>query len=135
MSPALAELLAAGPVTDSPTAARDREHLALLDAAGGGGGGEVYAVLRNLAGDPVVLALYEELDALDAASVDDPRVAPLAARMAALVPDEVLAAVPDDGPAMPGLGAALLADYPPAQAEVVRRVMVALTERMKGRGR
>ncbi|MFJ6432032.1 MerR family transcriptional regulator [Streptomyces sp. NPDC091416] len=134
VSPALAELLAAGPVTDSPTAARDREHLALLDAAGGGGS-EVYAVLRKLAGDPVVLALYEELDALDGAPPDDPRVAPLAARMAALVPDEVLAAVPDDGPAMPGFGEALLADYPPAQAEVVRLVMVALADRMKGGAR
>ncbi|MFE9817330.1 MerR family transcriptional regulator [Streptomyces sp. NBC_00236] len=134
VSPALAELLAAGPVTDSPTAARDREHLALLDAAGGGGG-EVYAALRKLAGEPEVLALYEELDALDAAPVDDPRIAPLAARMTALVPDEVLAAIPEDGPTMTGFGEALLADYPPAQAEVVRRVMVALTERMKGRTR
>lgn len=133
VSPALAELLAAGPATDSPTAAKDREHLALLDTAGGGGG-EVYDVLRKVAGDPAVLALYEELDALDAAAVDDPRVAPLAARMAALVPAEVLAVIPDDGPAMTGFGEALLADYPPAQAEVVRRVMVALTERMKGRG-
>ncbi|MEU1351472.1 MerR family transcriptional regulator [Streptomyces sp. NPDC005775] len=132
VSPALAGLLAAGPVTDSPSAARDREHLALLDTAGGGSG-EVYAALRELAGDPAVLALYEELDALDAAPVDDPRVAPLAARMAALVPDEVLAAIPDDGPALTGFGEALLADYPPAQSEVVRRVMAALTERMKGR--
>lgn len=131
VSPALAELLAAGPDTDSPTAAKDREHLALLDTAGGGN--EVYDVLRKLAGDPAVLALYEELDALDAAPVDDPRVAALADRMAALVPDEVLAAIPDDGPAMTGFGEALLADYPPAQAEVVRRVMAALTERMKGR--
>ncbi|WP_327171147.1 MerR family transcriptional regulator [Streptomyces sp. NBC_01336] len=134
VSPALAELLAAGPVTDSPTAVRDREHLALLDTAGGGGS-EVYGVLRKLAGDPAVLALYEELDALDGAPPDDPRVAPLAARMAALVPDEVLAAVPAEGPAVTGFGAALLADYPPAQAEVVRRVMVALTERMRGRAR
>lgn len=132
VSPALAELLAAGPATGSPAAAKDREHLALLDTAGGGGS-EVYAVLRKLAGDPAVLALYEELDALDAAAVDDPRVAPLAARMATLVPEEVLAAIPGDGPVMTGFGEALLADYPPAQAEVVRRVMVALTERMRGR--
>lgn len=130
VSPALAGL----PATDSPTAAKDREHLALLDTAGGGGS-EVYAVLRTLAGDPAVLALYEELDALDTAPADDPRVAPLAARMTALVPAEVLAAIPEDGPVMTGFGEALLADYPPAQAEVVRRVMVALTERMKGRAR
>ena len=133
VSPALAELPAAGPATGSPAAAKDQEHLALLDTVGGGS--EVYAVLQRLAGDPGVLALYEELDALDAAPVDDPRIAPLAARMTALVPDEVLAAIPDDGPAMTGFGEALLADYPPAQAEVVRRVMVALTERMKRRSR
>ncbi|MER7723682.1 MerR family transcriptional regulator [Streptomyces sp. NPDC096323] len=133
VSPALAELLAAAPVGGSPAAAKDREHLALLDTAGGGS--EVYAVLQKLAGDPAVLVLYEELDALEAAPVDDPRIAPLAVRMAALVPHEVLAAIPEDGPARVGFGEALLADYPPAQAEVVRRVMVALTERMRGRAR
>lgn len=36
---------------------------------------------------------------------------------------------------MTGFGEALLADYPPAQAEVVRRVMVALTGRSRSRSR
>ncbi|MEU9094325.1 MerR family transcriptional regulator [Streptomyces sp. NPDC048428] len=131
VSPALAELLAAGPATDSPTAAKDREHLALLDTAVGDSA--IFAGLRTLAADPAVLALYEELDALDGAPVDDPRIAPLADRMVALTPDALLDAIPDGGPVMTGFGEALLADYPPAQAEVVRRVMVALTERVKGR--
>ncbi|MFF1923739.1 MerR family transcriptional regulator [Streptomyces sp. NPDC058221] len=129
VSPALAELLAASPVTASPSAAKDREHLMLLDAIRGGS--EFYAVLRPLAGDPAVLALYEELDALATASADDPRIGPLADRMAALAPDEVLAAIPDDGPVMAGFGEALLADYPPAQAEVVRRAMEALAVRSR----
>ncbi|THA63819.1 MerR family transcriptional regulator [Streptomyces sp. A0958] len=130
-SPALAALLAAGPVTGSATAARDRELLALLDTADGGSG-DIYAALRPLADDPAVLGLYEELDALVAAPADDPRVAPLARRLAAFVPAEVLAAIAHEGPAVAGFGEALLADCPPAQAEVVRRVMVALTVRMGG---
>ncbi|WP_326669762.1 MerR family transcriptional regulator [Streptomyces sp. NBC_01257] len=133
VSPALAELLAAGPVTDSPAAAKDREHLELLDSAVGDSG--IFAVLHTLAADPAVLGLYEELDALETAAVDDPRIAPLAGRMVALMPPEVLAAIPDSGPVRTGFEEALLADYPPAQAEVVRRVMTALAEHMETRGR
>ncbi|MCM2414448.1 MerR family transcriptional regulator [Streptomyces sp. RKAG290] len=131
VSPALAELLAAMPVTDSPAAAKDREHLTLLDTAGGGGTGEIYAAMRPLVGDPAVLGLYEELDELAAAAVDDPRVEALAGRMAGLVPAEVLAAIPAEGPVMTGFGEALLAAYSPAQAEVVRRLMAALTVRKR----
>lgn len=133
LSPALAALLESAPASTSPAAVKDREHLALLDAAGGGGGSEVFAALRPLAEDPGVLALYERLDELAGAGADDPRVAPLAAELAAAVPDEVLAAIPDGGPVATGFGQALLADYPPAQREVVRRVMEALAERAPGR--
>ncbi|GGT29990.1 MerR family transcriptional regulator [Streptomyces atratus] len=132
VSPALAELLGTAPATDSPMAAKDREHLVLLDTTGVGS--EVYAALRPLAEDPAVHALYERLDALAAAPLDDPRIVPLAADMAAAVPDEVLAAIPSGGPVMTGFGQALLDDYAPAQAEVVRRVMAALAARVAGRG-
>lgn len=128
ISPALAELLGAAPATDSPSGVRDREHLALLDASGSGR--EIYAALRPLADEPAALALYARLDELADASADDPRIAPLAADLAAVVPAEVLAAIPCDGPVMTGFGEALLDDYAPAQAEVVRRVMAALTTRM-----
>ncbi|MFJ7491662.1 MerR family transcriptional regulator [Streptomyces sp. NPDC097727] len=131
VSPALAELLGAAPATDSPMAAKDREHLVLLDTTGVGS--EVYAALRPLAEDPAVHALYERLDALAAAPLDDPRIVPLAADLAAAVPDEVLAAIPG-GPVLTGFGQALLDDYAPAQAEVVRRVMAALTARVAERG-
>ncbi|WP_455359442.1 MerR family transcriptional regulator [Streptomyces sp. SYSU K21746] len=127
VSPLLAELLGTLPPTDSPAAAKDREHLALLDTVAGGE--EVYAALRPLAADPAVLALYARLDALESASADDPRIAPLAADLIAAVPDEVLAAIPADGPVVEGFGEALLADFAPAQAEVVRRVMEALMTR------
>ncbi|MGW1103732.1 MerR family transcriptional regulator [Streptomyces sp. NPDC002540] len=132
VSPALAELLGAATATDSPAAAKDREHLVLLDTVGIGS--EVYAAMRPLAEDPAANALYERLDALAGAPVDDPRVALLAADLVAAVPDEVLAAIPSDGPVTAGFGEALLDEYAPAQAEVVRRVMAALAARVAGKG-
>ncbi|MCX5152725.1 MerR family transcriptional regulator [Streptomyces sp. NBC_00291] len=128
LSPALAALLAKAPATDSPSAALDREHLTLLDGTGAIGE-EVYALLGTLAADPAVLGLYERLDELAGAPVDDPRIAPLARALVAAVPDEVFAAIPSDGPVAPGFKEALLAEYPPAQAEVVRRVMEGFVER------
>ncbi|QNE77745.1 MerR family transcriptional regulator [Streptomyces finlayi] len=129
----LAELLGTSPAPHSPAAARDREHLALLHSTGMGGEG--FAALRALADDPAVLGLYERMDALASASADDPRIARLAADLVAVVPDAALESVPDDGPAPTGFGEALLADYPPAQAEVVRRVMTAMTDRVNRRKR
>ncbi|MEV1086789.1 MerR family transcriptional regulator [Streptomyces microflavus] len=133
LSPGLAALLERAPATGSPAAAKDREHLVLLDAAGGGAGAEVYAALRPLAEDPGVLELYGRLDELAGAGADDPRIAPLAADLAAAVPDDVLAVIPQGEPAATGIGRALLDDYPPAQREVVRRVMETLAERVQGR--
>ncbi|MFD3655404.1 MerR family transcriptional regulator [Streptomyces sp. NPDC058620] len=132
VSPELAELLGTSSPL-SPAAAKDREHLALLDTTGMGSEG--VAALRALADDPAVLRLYERLDELASAPADDPRIAPLAADLAAAVPDAALESVPDRGPVVTGFGEALLADYPPAQAEVVRRVMTAMTDRVKGRRR
>ncbi|MBT2403583.1 MULTISPECIES: MerR family transcriptional regulator [unclassified Streptomyces] len=131
VSPALAALLAKAPETASPTAAMDREHLTLLDASGAGGA-EIYAVLGPLAADPAVLALYERLDGLADAPVDDPRIPLLADELVAAVPDEVFAAIPATRPVVAGLKEALLAEYAPAQAEVVRRVMEAFMERGRG---
>ena len=127
VSPELAGLLGAAPATSSPSAAKDREHLALLDATGIGDG--VYAMLRSMSEDPAVLSLYERMDELASAPPDDPRIAPLAADLVAAVPDAVLASIPDRGPTVTGFGEALLADYPPAQAEVVRRVITVMTNR------
>ncbi|MGW0960929.1 MerR family transcriptional regulator [Streptomyces gelaticus] len=132
VSPALAELLGTAPATGSPMAAKDREHLVLLDTTGVGA--EIYAALAPLTEDPAVHALYERLDALAGAAVSDPRIPALAAELAAAVPDEVLAAIPSDGPVVTGIGEALLDDYAPAQAEVVRRVMAALAARVAERG-
>lgn len=147
LSPALAALLAKAPETDSPAAALDREHLSLLDAAGAVGE-ELYASLGAVAADPAVLALYERLDALADAAVDDPRIGPLAAELVAAMPAEAIAAIgaaggqghgegqgqgPGPGSA-PGFMEALLAEYAPAQAEVVRRVMDTFTDMGTGTG-
>ncbi|MFD8417163.1 MerR family transcriptional regulator [Streptomyces sp. NPDC059650] len=130
VSPALAELLARAPETGSASAALDREHLTLLDTAGAGGA-ELYAALGPLAADPAVLDLYRRLDDLADAPVDDPRIAPLAADLVAAVPDRVFDAIPrSGGPGLaPGFTDALLAEYAPAQAAVVRLVMEAFTQR------
>nr|WSZ95763.1 MerR family transcriptional regulator [Streptomyces sp. NBC_00857] len=134
VSPALARLLSGLPATGSPSAAKDRELLTLLDTASGGDGpGRFYDALRPLTQDPEVLDLYRRLDELADATASDPRVVPLAEDLLAAVPDEVLASIPTDGQsADAGFRDAVLAEYPPAQAEVVRHVMHALVERGTG---
>lgn len=120
VSPSLAALLAQAPRTDSPSAAEDHEYLTLLDATSTGNR-EMLALLGTLVGDPAVVELYERLDALAEAPTDDPRIAPLAADLMAAVPEEVFAAIPEDGVVVTGFKEALLAEYTPAQAEVVSR--------------
>ncbi|MER5297065.1 MerR family transcriptional regulator [Streptomyces pharetrae] len=131
VSPALAALLAQAPRTDSPSAAKDREYLALLDTTSTGDQ-EMLALLETLIADPGVVELYERLDALAEAPTDDPRIAPLAADLIAAVPEEVFAAIPEDGVVVIGFKEALLAEYSPAQAEVVGRLMDAFVERGRG---
>ncbi|MFJ1746514.1 MerR family transcriptional regulator [Streptomyces sp. NPDC088116] len=135
VSPALARLLSGLPTTGSPSAAKDRELLTLLDTASGDGDfrGRFYEALRPLAQDPGMLDLYRRLDELADATAGDPRVVPLAEDLMAALPDAVLASIPTDGqPADAGFGEAVLAESPPAQAEVVRHVMRALLERGPG---
>ncbi|MEU8540938.1 MerR family transcriptional regulator [Streptomyces sp. NPDC048717] len=97
----------------SPTAALDREMLTLLDTVvSNGERARMVELLRATAGDAA--ALYARLDALADAEPGDPRVARVAAALAALVPDEFAVGVPDAG-----LADALFADLAPAQAEAV----------------
>ncbi|WJY42474.1 MerR family transcriptional regulator [Streptomyces sp. P9-2B-2] len=131
VSPGLAALLAQAPGTDSPSAAKDREYVTLMDATRTGNQ-EIFALLGTLVADPTVVELYERLDALADASVDDPRIAPLAADLVAAVPDELFAAIPENGVVVTGFKEALLAEYSPAQAEVVSRLMDAFMERGRG---
>ena len=131
VSPGLAAQLAQAPRTDSPSAAKDREYLALMDAVTTGDQGTV-AMLGTLVADPAVVELYERLDALAEAPTDDPRIAPLAADLIAAVPEELFAAIPEDAVFGTESKEALLAEYAPAQAEVVGRLMDAFAERSRG---
>ncbi|MFE3825506.1 MerR family transcriptional regulator [Streptomyces sp. NPDC059092] len=147
LSPGLARFLHSLPAVDSPAAATDRALLVLLDRhAGRGeaagdrrvgeaeGAGTLYDALHSLATAPETLGLYRRLDELADAPPDDPRIGPLADELSALATDEILAAVPaGDGPSLDGFGDALLAEFGPAQAQVVRRTMESLAERVRGR--
>jgi len=107
---------------------QDREYVMLMDATSTGNQ-EIFALLGTLVADPAVIELYGRLDALAEAPADDPRIAALTADRVAVVPDELFAAIPEDGVVVTGLKEALLAEYAPAQAEVVSRLMDAFVER------
>ncbi|MEU3601923.1 MerR family transcriptional regulator [Streptomyces sp. NPDC006798] len=129
VSPELAGLLAALPPTASPMAAKDRDHLALLDTVlAPEDRGPMYEALRPMAGEG--LELYEALDELADADPDDPRVAPLGDALAARLPDTLIALI-GDAPMVDGgaFGHAFLADFTPAQAAVVHRMLTALDAR------
>ncbi|MDI3387293.1 MerR family transcriptional regulator [Streptomyces sp. B-S-A8] len=142
VSPELGRLFAALGPTDSAIAAKDREHLAFFDSLGGPeGSGELVAALRPLAEDPEfvgrVEGLYGRLDALAEAAADDPRIGPLGDELAAAMPEAVLRLIPHGGAEQSlggGFGEAFLADFPAAQAEVVRRMIAGLAERARRTG-
>ncbi|MFF3784379.1 MerR family transcriptional regulator [Streptomyces sp. NPDC001933] len=131
VSPALAALPAQAPRTGSPSAAKDREYLTLVDATSTSNQ-ESFALLGTLIADPAVVEPYERLDALVEAPADDPRIAPLAADLMAAVPEELFAAIPEDGVVVTGFKEALPAEYAPVPAEVVGRLMGAFVERGRG---
>ncbi|MFF4233687.1 MerR family transcriptional regulator [Streptomyces sp. NPDC001820] len=135
VSPELAGLLGALTPSDSPMAAKDRAHLSLLDTiVEPEQRDRLFAALRPLAEDPEtalrVQQLYERLDALSDADVDDPRIGPLGDELAASMPDELLdlmRGVPKETDS--AFGEAFLADFAPAQAAAVRRMLTVLTAR------
>ncbi|MFF7126489.1 MerR family transcriptional regulator [Streptomyces sp. NPDC016566] len=125
-SPELTGLLAGLPGSDSPTAAKDREILALLDTGAAPEERErLLSALRRALDGPDALARAQEayalLDALADAAPDDPRVEQAARTLAGLLPAELMSAT-DLGPDNAFLHA-LYADFAPAQAEVIRRVL------------
>ncbi|MFF9216241.1 MerR family transcriptional regulator [Streptomyces viridosporus] len=128
VSPGLAALFQdMGHMTDSPTAAKDREVLALIETAMPP---EERERLMGLLGGVVAapggaeraLSVYGLLDALADAAPDDPRVDEAARALAACVPAEL---VPEGTRIDQGHGflRALYADFAPAQAEAVRRAL------------
>lgn len=131
VSPALAALQVQAPRTGSPSAAKDREYFTLVDATSTSSQ-EIFALLGTLIADPAVVEPRERLDALAEAPVGNPRIAPLAPDLMAVVPEELFAAIPEDGVVVTGFKEALPAEYAPVQAEVVGRFMDAFVERARG---
>ncbi|GAA2235877.1 MerR family transcriptional regulator [Streptomyces nogalater] len=126
VSPGLAAVLDALPADGSPMAAKDREILVLLDTGAAPEGREqLSAVLRGFLDDPDTVARVREayalLDALDGVDPGDPRVERTARALAACVPG----GFPTEGQfdLDNAVLRALYADFAPAQAEAVRRML------------
>ncbi|WP_326795577.1 MerR family transcriptional regulator [Streptomyces sp. NBC_01808] len=138
-------------VPEPASAAKERELLALLDStADDAHRGWLDALLHALSADPDAMTrayeIYARLDELADAEATDPRVDVLARDVVAVLPEEALALM-TGGPAAAGTAAAedgddgreafaevFFADFPPAQAEVMRRAMALLEERTGGAG-
>jgi DNA-binding transcriptional MerR regulator len=135
-------------VPEPASAAKERELLALLDTtADDAHRGWLAALLHALSSDPEAMTraygIYARLDELADAEVTDPRVAELARAVVDALPDEALRLVtagpetvggaePDEGGE--AFAEVFFADFPPAQAEVMRRAMALLGERPGGAG-
>lgn len=107
----------------SAAAQLDREFLALVDREVAAE--DVVALYKAVLDDPQQRArtaeLYRRFDELRTAAADDSRIADLALDLAAALPPELAAQMtPDSTIDAHPLGAAILRDLPPAQAEVVR---------------
>ncbi|WP_407564528.1 MerR family transcriptional regulator [Streptomyces sp. 184] len=143
-------------VPEPVSAAKERELLALLDTtADDARRGWLDALLHALSSDPEAMTraydIYARLDELAGAEVTDPRVGELARDVVAALPDEALdlVAAGDGGAGQDGTGKGaggggeesgeafaemFFADFPPAQAEVMRRAMALLGEWTGGAG-
>lgn len=120
----------------SGMAAKERELLAFLDSTAGQGHRDwLLAMTRSLSGDPEAMArayrIYARLDDLADAGADDPRIDDLARSVADSMPDDIARAAAGSGRAQDdgAFTEAFFADFPPAQAEVLRRAMRLLQER------
>jgi DNA-binding transcriptional MerR regulator len=138
LSPELASVLGAIEPTGSAMAAMDRDHLALMDTVmSPEDRGRLFTALRPMTEDAVLMervsGLYDRLDALAEAGADDPRVGPLAEELADCMPGELVALMGEEPVEIDGIfGGAFLADFAPAQAAVVRRMIAVLVARRSG---
>lgn len=117
-------------------AARERELLAFLEATASQGHRDwLLAMTHSLSSDPDAVArtyeIYARLDGLADADPGDPRVEDLAQAVADSMPDSIArtAAASHQVEGVGGFAEAFFADFPPAQAEVLRRAMRLLQER------
>ncbi|MFG1922237.1 MerR family transcriptional regulator [Cryptosporangium sp. NPDC048952] len=139
----MAQAAAARGGPEPASAAKERELLALLDT-----GlpvterGPLEAIVAAAEADPSlagrVYGVYEQLDALVDAAVDDPRVEGTARAIAAAVPVGVVAGLElpgdDELHRRDGFTAALFAEFAPAQVAAVRRAIGLLRVEADGGG-
>ncbi|WP_438488242.1 MerR family transcriptional regulator [Streptomyces sp. S186] len=136
----MARMSAELPGPEPAMAVREREILALLEAAGDDRArGAMAAALRDMFTEPGSMerayATYGLLDALAGAEVGDPRVAEAARAMVECVPEEVVAAIAAGAGAVEGSGHGaevwaelLVMELAPAQAEAMRMAMRMIAE-------
>ncbi|ONI71312.1 MerR family transcriptional regulator [Actinosynnema sp. ALI-1.44] len=122
ISPEVADLLGELPTATGSIGALERELFTLLDMTPDSE--QIVSTLRAHVTDPATLALGQDLarqlEELAEAAVDDPRIAPLATRVAQSIPPGIVPSEVDlDHP----FSAAVLESLAPAQAEVFRRAM------------
>lgn len=131
------------PGPEPAMAAKERELLALLDAAATPESrGWLTGLLRSMGSDPGAMRrayeVYARMDELAGAAVDDPRVAEVARVIADSVPEDLVAALDASGEdlttaggAEGGFMAAFFDDHAPAQAEAVRQAIRLMQERAR----
>lgn len=134
------------PGPEPAMAAKERELLALLDAAPSAEAhGWLTAMLQSMGDGTAAMQrayeVYARMDELADAAVDDPRIGAVAQAIAETVPDEVAeamtqedseavtAAVTAAGEERGGFAAAYFDDLPPAQAEAVLQAIALLRRR------
>ncbi|MET9757602.1 MerR family transcriptional regulator [Streptomyces sp. NPDC006372] len=133
VSPELAALFAGtAHLSDSPMAVKDREVIAFLETAmPEEARDQMVSSLGAAFGSPEAAAraheAYALLDALAGAEPDDPRVAEAARALADCIPAGLFPEVRDLDPDH-GFLQAFYDDLAPAQAEVIRRTLLILTE-------
>ncbi|GGQ16213.1 MerR family transcriptional regulator [Streptomyces roseolilacinus] len=123
-------------------AALDRELLTLMDSSfTGGEGRRLVTAMREAVAAPEAMEraydLYARLDELAGADAGDPRVGPAVSLLVGLLPDEVVERMGHVDPDAWGGGfeGAFLAEFSPAQTEVIRRALRTAAERAGSAGR
>ncbi|MFI8822817.1 MerR family transcriptional regulator [Streptomyces sp. NPDC053431] len=129
VSPELAGLFAElgdlGEAAASPTAAKDRAMLTLLDTVVADGERErLMELMRGAAGQAA--GIYARFDALEGLAPEDPLVAEAAAALAAVLPDEVGTELPEGG-----LADVFFGELAPAQTAAVRHALRLVAERAR----